>query len=237
VQFSLSQRTQITESTRFTASASLNIFNLPDNFALTCLVTSRKRKMKLCHCFQNTREIQLQLTNAIYLRNKNTWLKSMDLNQGWTPAGKLPLGFGNWSADENWKDVHSSLPGKHISPNAVPKTFVSLEPAVFIELKGEPVLAPVAGTSLIWVSNTERDLLHSNATGAFCYLLPHESDSIRCAFDFESVLLRRTTHTEELGLRRSRLWSIGRRRRLRQRTTHARGRTRAGAPSMDHTNF
>ena len=155
--------------------------------------------MKLCHCFQNTREIQLQLTNAIYLRNKNTWLKSMDLNQGWTPAGKLPLGFGNWSADENWKDVHSSLPGKHISPNAVPKTFVSLEPAVFIELKGEPVLAPVAGTSLIWVSNTERDLLHSNATGAFCYLLPHESDSIRCAFDFESVLLRRTTHTEEPG--------------------------------------
>lgn len=44
----------------------------------------------------------------------------------------------------------------------------SFEPAKFIRLMDRPAFAPVAGTSLLWVSNTDRELFRM-AAGAFCY--------------------------------------------------------------------
>lgn len=43
--------------------------------------------------------------------------------------------------------------------------------AVRIQIVGEPVFAPVAGTSLLCYSNTESDLFRHQATGAFYYLV------------------------------------------------------------------
>ncbi len=53
-----------------------------------------------------------------------------------------------------------------------PKIFHRIfEPAELIQIIGKPVFAPVAGTSLLWVSNTESDLFRHQATGAFYYLV------------------------------------------------------------------
>jgi hypothetical protein len=114
---------------------------------------------------------QLTPDNTFYLRNNNTWLKSTDLKGSWTPAGKLPASFEKLPGDENWKDVQANLPGKSIAATAVPAVFVSYEPAELIQIIGEPVFAPVAGTSLLWVSNTESDLFRHKATGTFYYLV------------------------------------------------------------------
>lgn len=114
-----------------------------------------------CDVFQLTPE------NTFYLRNK-TWLKSADLKGCWVPTG-TPSSFRKMPAAKNGSDVRANLPGKPTSASAVPEVFVSFEPAELIRLSGQPVFAPVAGTSLLWISNTESDLFRHKATGALCY--------------------------------------------------------------------
>lgn len=58
---------------------------------------------------------------------------------------------------------------KKQAATAASAVLVSHEPAQLIQIIGEPVFAPVAGTSLLWVSNTESDLFRQKATGAFYY--------------------------------------------------------------------
>jgi hypothetical protein len=95
---------------------------------------------------------------TVFLRDNKNWLKSTAIDSGWTPAGELPASLRKVPADDNWHEVRASLLGGRYVPNAKPPVFVSLEPAELIQIQGEPVFAPVAGTSLFWVSNTESDL-------------------------------------------------------------------------------
>jgi uncharacterized membrane protein YgcG len=107
-----------------------------------------------------------------YLRNNDTWLKATDLKGTWTPAGQLPDSFKKLPAnDENWKEVKANLPGKSLKATAMPKVFVSFQPAELILLTGEPVYAAVPGTQLLWVSNTESDVFRLGKTGAVYYLV------------------------------------------------------------------
>lgn len=46
----------------------------------------------------------------------------------------------------------------------------SFEPAELIRVIDGPASAPVAGASPLWVSNTDSDLFHRKATGAFYFL-------------------------------------------------------------------
>ena len=110
-------------------------------------------------------------TSALYLRNNDSWLTAADVKGPWVPAGKLPDSFKKLPAEENWKDVAANLPGKPIAASAVPKVFVSLQPAELILLTGEPAYRPVTGTGLQWVSNTESDLFRMGKTGAVYYLV------------------------------------------------------------------
>ena len=110
-------------------------------------------------------------TNTLYLRNNDTWLKATDVKGTWSPAGTLPDSFKKLPAEENWKDVKASLPGKAVAASAVPKVFVSFRPGELILLTGEPVYQPVQGTGLLWVSNTESDVFRLGKTGSVYYLV------------------------------------------------------------------
>ncbi len=110
-------------------------------------------------------------TSTLYLRNNDTWLKATDVKGPWTPAGKLPDSFTKLPAEENWKDVKASLPGKTVAASAVPKVFISTQPAELILLTGEPVYQPIKGTGLFWVSNTESDVFRMGKTGDVYYLV------------------------------------------------------------------
>jgi hypothetical protein len=89
----------------------------------------------------------------------------------WVPAGTLPASFKNLPPDDNWKDVKAALPGKAVPASAVPKVFTSTRPAELILLTGEPKYAPVTGTGLQWVSNTESDVFRMGTTGTVYYLV------------------------------------------------------------------
>jgi hypothetical protein len=108
-------------------------------------------------------------TNTLYLRHNDAWLKAADIKGPWSPAGTLPDSFKKLPAEDNWKDVRSNLPGKPIK--AVPKVFVSTQPAELILLTGEPSYLLVPQTSLLWVSNTESDVFRMGKAGPVYYLV------------------------------------------------------------------
>ena len=110
-------------------------------------------------------------TSTSYLRNNDTWLKATDVKGPWSPAGKLPASFTKLPAEDNWKDVKASLPGKTVAASAVPKVFISTQPAELILLTGEPAYHPVTGTGLFWVSNTDSDVFRMGKTGDVYYLV------------------------------------------------------------------
>ena len=110
-------------------------------------------------------------SNTLYLRNDATWLKAADVKGPWSPAGTLPGSFKKLPAEENWKEVLASLPGKPIAAAAVPKVFVAFQPAELILLTGAPAYRAVQGTNLLWVSNTESDVFRLGKTGSVYYLV------------------------------------------------------------------
>ena len=110
-------------------------------------------------------------TGTYYLRNNDKWLKATDVKGPWSAAGTLPDSFNKLPDEDNWKDVRANLPGKSIPTSAVPKVFVSFQPAELILLTGQPNYVPITGTNLMWVSNTESDVFRMGTTGAIYYLV------------------------------------------------------------------
>jgi hypothetical protein len=111
-------------------------------------------------------------TKTFYLRNDRVWLKAADVNGPWAPAGTLPDSFKKLPADDNWKDVKASLPGKTVSAGEAPHVFVSFAPAELILLRGKPSYLAVEGaTPLLWINNTESDVFRMGLTGAVYFLV------------------------------------------------------------------
>ena len=114
---------------------------------------------------------QHEQLKTFFLRNDRYWLKASDLKGPWTPAGTLPASFSKLPADENWKDVKSALPGAALDPKLVPAVHVSTVPSEMILLTGNPTYAPVSGTRLLWVNNTESDLFRLGQSGPVFFLV------------------------------------------------------------------
>ena len=110
-------------------------------------------------------------TSTFYLRHGASWLKASALPGPWIAAGKLPASFSKLPTDGNWTEVSKNVPGKSVRSGQLPKVFVSQLPAELILIDGAPKYQPVAGTRLMWVSNTDTDLFRMGADGAVYYLV------------------------------------------------------------------
>ena len=78
-------------------------------------------------------------SRMLYLRHNDSWLQSSTVAGPWSAVpGKLPESFTKLPANENWKEVKAAVPGRRISGSAVPKVFVSTEPAELILLRALP---------------------------------------------------------------------------------------------------
>jgi hypothetical protein len=84
----------------------------------------------------------------------------------------LPGSFAKLPADDNWKEVKTSLPGARVSASQAPTVFVSLTPAELILLRGEPSYLAVEGApQLLWVSNTDSDVFRMGLKGPVYFLV------------------------------------------------------------------
>jgi len=110
-------------------------------------------------------------THTFYLRNGRVWLKAADVKGPWSRASSLPASLSKLPADDNWKEVRAALPLAPSDGKPVPAVFVSTTPSELILVRGAPVYTPVAGTRLVWLSNTESDVFRVGASGPVYYLV------------------------------------------------------------------
>jgi hypothetical protein len=114
--------------------------------------------------------IQDQGSNAWYLLNDGVWFTAPAASGPYTLAGKLPAAFSRIPNDADFGAIRKSVPGRAIKPAAAPTIFVSTRPAEIIVTDGPPKLAPVAGTALQLVTNTNATLYLDTNTGRFYFL-------------------------------------------------------------------
>ena len=104
-----------------------------------------------------------------FLLNGDGWLTAPDPVKGpWTPAGPLPPSFSALPANNNWAEVRRRIPGK--TSTAAPAVFVTTQPAELIVTQGDPTFAPIDGTKLLRVTDTDSVLFLHTDQKAF-YLL------------------------------------------------------------------
>lgn len=114
----------------------------------------------------------LDSSKTAYLRNEKSWMQGPDLDGPFAPvADKLPDAFRKLPLDDNFKDAALNVPGQKMDPAVAPMVYVSEEPAELILLKGEPAFRPITQTNLMWVDNTESNLIFSPVDNYYYYLV------------------------------------------------------------------
>ena len=108
--------------------------------------------------------------NLWYLLNNGEWLTAPAATGPWTAARSLPAAFNSIPGEKSYDDVRKAIPLKPAKPGTTPTIFVSTKPAEIIVTDGAPKMAPLAGTSLQYVTNTPADLFFVQATGRFYFL-------------------------------------------------------------------
>ena len=93
-----------------------------------------------------------------YLKGGKWWYSSKNIESGWKsienpPKGVLELSQKAFQGDENAVDSTS------MNLKSPPKIIVSTEPADLIQTDGEPKFEPVQGTDLLFLSNSESDII------------------------------------------------------------------------------
>lgn len=105
-------------------------------------------------------------TQQYYLLNQESWLSTKDLTNGpWVSPTTLPAGMSSLPVGEHWDDLRKRIPGK--PDTHPPAVLVSKGSTEMILTQGEPVYAPVAGTKLLRVTNTESIVFLRSGEGFF----------------------------------------------------------------------
>ena len=105
----------------------------------------------------NTRMLILrdQLSGKFYLCLMDGWMESQSITGPWIIAGQTPS-YLQRTLDPGAKSEASLA--QAVLQNAVPTIFVSTQPAELLQTQGEPQVAPIEGTELIFVVNSENHI-------------------------------------------------------------------------------
>jgi hypothetical protein len=109
-------------------------------------------------------------TSAHYLLVDGSWLTAAGLEGPWSATTKLPPDFTALAAKPEFADVKQSLPARP-PKGPVPEVFFTKRPAELILFAGAPLYAPVAGTALVYATNTESPVFLQNIERQFYYLV------------------------------------------------------------------
>lgn len=108
-------------------------------------------------------------TNRFYLRDNKSWLVSTDLHATFTPVVQLPPDFARLPPEE-YKPVLEAIAPPLARSSVTPRVIVVNRPAELILIRGLPELAPINGTRLSLVTNTESDLFFDAGTRSYYFL-------------------------------------------------------------------
>jgi hypothetical protein len=109
-------------------------------------------------------------SKCYYLRDDRLWLSAAALDGPWAQVVQLPADFSRLPATELYRDALQAAAAKPQKRAAARRVFVAGKPSELIVLAGNPALAPVPDTRLLWVSNTECDLFFDPASRQYYFL-------------------------------------------------------------------
>jgi hypothetical protein len=105
-----------------------------------------------------------------YLFTGQSWMTSTDLKTGWAPTKTLPAAMSKVPSDPAWSDLKPYIPPPQKQPPHSPAVFFSSTPAEVIVFDGQPVYSAIAGTGLVFATNTDRDVFVFSPTRTYYYL-------------------------------------------------------------------
>jgi hypothetical protein len=108
--------------------------------------------------------------NHLYLHLQDGWLQTDNLMATWQPAATV-------SSDLK-KALESAVATKQVDllngpaeSTGTPDVYISTEPAELLQTTGDPEVAPIPNTALLYVTNTENDIFVHTTTQAHYILL------------------------------------------------------------------
>ncbi len=105
-----------------------------------------------------------------YLLAENYWYSATELKGPWKETHTLAKDLTKLPAAENFDDVKKMVPPP-ATKDAAPRVFFSNVPAELIVVHGAPVYVKIPGTRLLYVDNTDNDLVLDDAGKQFYVLL------------------------------------------------------------------
>ena len=104
-----------------------------------------------------------------YLNGNGVWYTSSDIKTGWNVSGRLPREVAMLADDLEQK---GDIPLRDtVSASILPQIIVSTNPAELIQSKGEANLVPIEGTNILYVSNSDDNILLDVNTQQYYALL------------------------------------------------------------------
>jgi hypothetical protein len=93
-----------------------------------------------------------------YLKGGEWWYSSREIAQGWKSIDDPPQDVQKLS-DQAFQGETRDLDSLTIQMDHAPKLIISTEPAELIQTDGEPEFEPITGTDLLFLSNSESDII------------------------------------------------------------------------------
>ncbi|MBW1724152.1 MAG: carbohydrate-binding family V/XII, partial [Deltaproteobacteria bacterium] len=91
--------------------------------------------------------------------DKDTWYTDGDIKGEWTIAKKVPSKVAARAPEADPDTGEQEAAEDEEKPGPPPKVVVVTEPTELISSKGEPEFTPISGTDLLYMSNTDSDVL------------------------------------------------------------------------------
>ena len=93
-----------------------------------------------------------------YLKGGNWWYNSTEITKGWKPVEVPPKEISDL-AEQAFQGEATDVDSAVVQLDHPPKVIVSTEPAELIQTDGEPKFEPVTGTNLLFLTNSESDII------------------------------------------------------------------------------
>ena len=109
-----------------------------------------------------------------YLRGGDDWLSAADLKGPWKDMETLPESLKSLEGEvQKVAKAKDKVAAKKVEAKGdkMPAVLVSTVPAELLATQGEPQYTPIAGTNLLYVSNTENNIFMDTATQQYYALL------------------------------------------------------------------
>lgn len=125
--------------------------------------------------------VQDPASKRLYLKGGETWFTAADIEGEWSATANPPREAIE-IAKKHVEQTEKNSPATQAAPEeaagtgepvetVVPKIIVSTEPAELVQTNGDPNLAPIADSKLLYVKNSEDDILFDIDTQQYYVLL------------------------------------------------------------------